>query len=114
MTKNQAGGSYCLGARSVIGFAVLARACIPYGQNANRLVVGFLKRLKPCNKLFDGCRVVARTEAIQFQIGVNDGYWLHGPIGLKVNFRRYTFDVSMRFESYWKGAVHRVSKVGDA
>jgi hypothetical protein len=75
------------------------------------LVVAFLKRLKPSDKFFNGCRIIAGAEAVQFQIGVDDGYWFHGPIGLKVNFRRYTFYVSMRFESHWEGALHRLPRL---
>lgn len=62
--------------------------------------MSFLERLKPSNKFLNSCRAIAEAEAVQFQIGVDDRYWLHGPIGLKFNFRRYASYVSMRFESY--------------
>jgi hypothetical protein len=61
-----AAGRIVLVAHSVSGFALLERACIPYGQNAKRLVVVALKRLKPSDKFFDGCRVIAGAEAVQF------------------------------------------------
>jgi hypothetical protein len=84
------------------------------GEDAKRLVVCLLKRLKPSDKFFDGCRVISGAKAVQLQIGIDDGYGLHGSIGLKINFCRNRFDVPMRFERLLKGAVHRVPQVGDS
>lgn len=72
-------------------------------------MVRFLKQSKPCDQFFDGRSIITSTEAVQLQIGVDDGHRLHGSIGLKIDFRRNSFYMPMRFERH--GKAHRVPRV---
>jgi hypothetical protein len=77
-----------------------------YFSEPQQLMVSLLKCLTPCDQLLDRVGIIARTEAAQLQIGMEDTHAAYRAIQPQFDFRGYRFDVPMRFNR------HRMGKIG--